>query len=155
MPELESPADNNGDQDPCVNDIGEYTGNIDEDINLIIYQCQTERQELEVCKDMPELELPADNGDQDPCVNDIGKYTENIDEDINLIIHQCRLVPSSLSRLLIIVTKILVSMTSENILEIDEDINLIICQCQTECQELEVCKDMPDLLKRCIHQRTI
>ena len=35
---LDSLADH-GDQYPCVNDIGEYTGNIDEDIDLIIHQC--------------------------------------------------------------------------------------------------------------------
>ena len=51
---LDSPADH-GDQYPNVNDIGEYTGNIDEDIDLIIHQCRTERQEREICDDMPDL----------------------------------------------------------------------------------------------------
>ena len=51
---LDSPADH-GDQDPRVNDIGEYTGNIDEDIDLIIHQCRTELQERQSCDDMPDL----------------------------------------------------------------------------------------------------
>jgi hypothetical protein len=51
---LDTPADT-GDQDPRVNDFGEYTGNIDEDIDLIIHQCRTERQEREDSEDMPNL----------------------------------------------------------------------------------------------------
>jgi hypothetical protein len=51
---LDAPADN-GDQDPHVNNIGEYTGNIDEDINLIIHQCRTKRQEREDYGAMPNL----------------------------------------------------------------------------------------------------
>ena len=33
---LDLPANTNGDQDPLVNDIGEYTGKIDQDIDIII-----------------------------------------------------------------------------------------------------------------------
>ena len=33
---------NTGDQDPRVNDLGQYTGNLNEDIDLILYECRTE-----------------------------------------------------------------------------------------------------------------
>jgi hypothetical protein len=37
-----------GDQDPRVNQFGEYTGNIDEDIDLIIHHCQLEHEDQEM-----------------------------------------------------------------------------------------------------------
>jgi hypothetical protein len=51
---LDAPADT-GNQDPRVNDIGDYTGNIDEDINLIIHQCHTKHLEREDYETMPNL----------------------------------------------------------------------------------------------------
>jgi hypothetical protein len=49
---LDAPADT-GNQDPRVNDIGDYTGNIDEDIDLIIHQCRTEHLEREDHETIP------------------------------------------------------------------------------------------------------
>ena len=38
---LDAPPDT-GDQDPRVNDLGQYTGNLHEDIDLILHECRTE-----------------------------------------------------------------------------------------------------------------
>jgi hypothetical protein len=51
---LDTPADT-GDQDPCVNDFGEHTGNLEEDIDLIIHECRAELQVTNDCSDMPGL----------------------------------------------------------------------------------------------------
>jgi hypothetical protein len=51
---LDTPADT-GDQDPRVNDFGEHTGNLEEDIDLIINECCAERQIKNDCSDIPGL----------------------------------------------------------------------------------------------------
>jgi hypothetical protein len=51
---LDTPADT-GDQDPHVNDFGEHTGNLEEDIDPIINECRAERQIENDCSDIPGL----------------------------------------------------------------------------------------------------
>jgi hypothetical protein len=51
---LDTPVDTR-DQDPRVNDLGNYTGNINEDIDLILHQCRFERHEREDHDNMPDL----------------------------------------------------------------------------------------------------
>jgi hypothetical protein len=54
---LDTPVDT-GDQDPRVNDFGECTGNLEEDIDLIINECRAERQIENDCSDIPGLLQP-------------------------------------------------------------------------------------------------
>jgi hypothetical protein len=51
---IDPPMDHH-DQDHRVNDIGEHTGNLEEDIDLIIHHCRSEVQEIPDCADMPDL----------------------------------------------------------------------------------------------------
>jgi hypothetical protein len=51
---LDAPTDT-GNQDPHVNDTGDYTGNIEADIDLIISRCRAERHTTEDPEDTPNL----------------------------------------------------------------------------------------------------
>jgi hypothetical protein len=51
---LDTP-EGNGDQDPQINDIGDYTGNIEEDIDLLIHQCRAECDNHNDTHGLPDL----------------------------------------------------------------------------------------------------